>query len=167
MPTAAWISAIVTVIVNPTAYTDQPPQINPLDPAVGQTVVMTGAKGTVSVELPAGFYTGTVTDEDVLFLTYSELITPTPNVLLPPNSLLFGGIIFTLDLFLNNVHLEPYVFPVPVTVTISYDPALLNGFDRGVIDPLLLEWGDVGERWHHDREQRHRSTIASPSCWRT
>ena len=49
----------MTVIVNPTAYTNQPPLVNPLYPAVGQTVMMAGANGNVSVELPAGFFRGT------------------------------------------------------------------------------------------------------------
>ena len=82
----------------------------------------------------------------MLFLTYSELITPTPNVLLPPNSLLFGGIIFTLDLFLNNVHLEPYVFSMPVTVTVGYDPAVLSGLNEASLTPYY--WN--GATWAND-----------------
>ena len=56
--------------------------------------------------------------------------------------------LFTLDLFLNNVRLHPYVFPAPVTVTISYNPALLNGLNPASL--TIYYWDEAAMTWAND-----------------
>ncbi len=73
-------------------------------------------------------------EKDILFLAYTPVVTPTEPTKTPPANLKFGNFEFDLTLFFNNVAQHGVQFAVPVTLTIGYDPALLNGLKEETLE---------------------------------
>lgn len=126
-------SALATIVVTAKAQTSAPPQIAPVAPLVSASRQFISPHATVGVELPNGFFTGTVTDKDILFLSYTPILTPTSQTSTPPGTLTFGGLQFDLALFLNDQPQHGVQFAVPITLTIDYDPTVLNGLNAATL----------------------------------
>ena len=93
-----------------------------LFPATGITFVYTDSQGlTTTVELPAGAVT------EVLALTFVPLVSPT-HPLSP--GMAFAGHAFDLDVYRDGEHLPGYAFQRPVTVTIRYSDADVEGISE-------------------------------------
>jgi uncharacterized repeat protein (TIGR01451 family) len=136
--------ALVTVVVAAQAVTDAPVQVAPADPAVSSTVAFSGTTAGVTLTLPAGFYTGTVTEKDIFYLAFTPVVTPTHSG--PPSGWQFGGVNFTLEAFLNNASLSPTTFAVPVTITLAYSPTQVAGLKESTL--TLQYWN--GSAWVSD-----------------
>jgi uncharacterized repeat protein (TIGR01451 family) len=136
--------ALVTVVVAAQAVTDAPVQVAPADPAVSSTVAFSGTTAGVALTLPAGFYTGTVTEKDIFYLAFTPVVTPTHSG--PPSGWQFGGVNFTLEAFLNNASLSPTTFAVPVTITLAYSPTQVAGLKESTL--TLQYWN--GSAWVSD-----------------
>lgn len=131
--------ALAAIVVTAKSQTDEPPQIEAVDPLVNSTKPFTSPNAGVEVQLPAGFFTGTLTEKDILFLSYTAVVTPTEQTHTPPGNLRFGNFEFDLTLFLNNEpqHGDQFAaqfvaqsgaqFAVPISVTINYNPAVVVG----------------------------------------
>ncbi|MBK8051460.1 MAG: cadherin-like domain-containing protein [Anaerolineales bacterium] len=135
--------ALVTVVVAPASQADTPEQVATTNPSLTGTAHFTSAVATVAVALPARFYTGLLTDKDALFVSYTPIVTPTEHTQNPPGNLKFGNLEFDMGLYLNDQHLDGYQFAVPLTMTISYAPALLEDLDEA---SLTLSYWD-GKQW--------------------
>jgi len=120
--------------------------VAPLDPTVQNTHRFTSTQATVTVGLPAGFFTATLTATDILFLSYTPVVTPTAPTHTPPGGLHFGNFQFDLALFHNDVPQHGVTFAQPITLTIVYNPALMMGLNQETLD--LYHWD--GAMWHSD-----------------
>ncbi|MCB0025984.1 MAG: hypothetical protein KDD91_23295, partial [Caldilinea sp.] len=98
------------------------------------------------IQLPAGSYTGTMGPKDIFFLVYTVIMTPTGDVNQPPHALRFGNIVFDLSAFFNYNLLPGYRFPTPITLDLTYDPALLGGLSEATLE--LFYWD--GAAWSSD-----------------
>ena len=134
---------LVAVVVTPLAETDEAPQIAPVDPTVQSMRHFTSSQATVTVDLPAGFYTGTVGPTQVFFLSYTPVVTPTQQTHTPPGTLKFGNFEFELAALLDDQPLHGIQFEPPITLTIHYNPALMTGLDLPTLE--LLHWD--GQEW--------------------
>ena len=76
--------------------------------------------------MPAGAFTGTVTEKDIFYLAYTPVVTPTGDINQPPSGLKFGSYVFDLGAYLNGQLLSPITFAQPLTLTFTYSPALLK-----------------------------------------
>jgi hypothetical protein len=113
-------SASVSVIVSARSETGYAPEVAPVNP--------------------------TITPKDIFYLVYTELITPTGDVSQPPSGLKFGNFVFDLSAWLNDRLLSPITFAQPVTLTIPYNPALLNGLNESTL--VVYYWN--GTAWAND-----------------
>ena len=86
------------------------------------------------MQLPANFITQTLADKDILFLSYTPAMTPTEETTTPPGNLKFGNFEFDLTLFLDNEPQHGVQFAVPITVTITYDPAVVAGLKEETLE---------------------------------
>jgi hypothetical protein len=136
-------TATVAIVVTALAETDEAPQVTPVDPTTQTMASFTSTQATVTANLPAGFFTGALGATDILFLSYTPIITPTEHTQTPPGTLHFGNFQFELTAFVNNQPQHGIVFAQPVTLTIVYNPALLFGLDEGTLG--LLYWD--GANW--------------------
>jgi len=100
---------------------------------------------TMNLQLPAGAYGGTLDSEDIFYLLYTEILTPTAEVSIPPSGFQFAGNIFTLEAFLNELNLPNFVFGEPITLTLSYDEALLGDMDESTL--MLYYWDEDTQTW--------------------
>ena len=135
-------------VVNTLAVDGQDkPQVHPTDPTAGSSAVFTTTTAvTVTVQMPAGFFTGTLAEKDVLFISFTPVITPSEQTDTPPANLKFGNLEYTLEVFLNGQLLTGQSFAVPLAVTINYDPAVL-----GSLKPETLGlWYWDGAAWSTD-----------------
>ena len=114
------------------------PQVTQQRP--GQTVTATlqaQETATMTLEIPPGAYPGALGAEDVFFLVYTQIVSPTANTTQPPANLMLGGQQFRLEAFVNNNPLPNLQFGAPVTLTLHYDPAIDIG---GVLSETLSLW---------------------------
>ena len=118
---------------------------------------------SVEVQLPGGFFTPTLENKDVLFLSYTQALTPTGETASPPGNLTFGNFEFDLTLFLNNEPQHGVQFAAPITVTINYSSTIVAGLKEETLG--VYYWG--GSSWNTagitilDRDLlHHRITIA-------
>jgi len=112
----------------------------PVDATLGVTVSFTatqeGSPVTTTLEVPPGAVTGTTT------LVYSELPTTTHPI---SGGFSFAGRVFSLDAY-QGASLQPgFVFNVPVTITLSYNPEGLDGADLE-----LRYWDETTGSWSSD-----------------
>ena len=97
------------------------------------------------------------------FDAFTPYITPTGNTATPPTGYKFGNFEFDLSAYLNDVKLEGFIFAIPITLTIDYDPTLL-----GNLNPATLGvWRWDGSGWSTngikivDRDiEGHKLTVA-------
>lgn len=135
--------ALVTIVVSAKSQTGQPTQVTPVDPRVDNDKPFTSTHASVEGQLPAGFFPEPLGDKDILFLSYTPIVTPTEQTGTPPGNLKFGNFEFDLTLFLNNEPQHGIEFVTPITVTISYDPLLLNGVQENTL--VVYYWD--GTAW--------------------
>ena len=133
--------ALVGVVVAPKTETGAPPQVAPADPAVTATVGFTATQVALRLDLPAGFYTGTLDVTDIFYFVYAQVVTPTGNTSQAPGGLKFGNFVFDLSAYVNGAPLTHLQFGMPVTLTITYDLALLGGLRAETL--TLLYWDGV------------------------
>ncbi len=150
--------ALAAIVVTAKSQTDEPPQIEAVDPLVTSTKPFTSPNAGVEVQLPAGFFTGTLTEKDILFLSYTAVVTPTEQTHNPPGNLRFGNFEFDLTLFFNNEPQHGAQFAVPITVTINYNPAILIGSRE---DSLKVYYWN-GAAWEAVGHHRHRPRPRQP-----
>jgi uncharacterized repeat protein (TIGR01451 family) len=139
-------TATVAVVVTVLTETDAPPQVAVLDPAVQSTAHFTSSQATVTVDAPAGVYTGTLAPAQLFFLSYTPIVTPTTHTLTPPGTLQFGNFEFDLTAYLDDQPLHGLVFAQPLVLTIRYDPALLSSLQPATLG--LFFWDGTG--WSTD-----------------
>ena len=117
-----------------------------MNPRVDSSAAFTTAAATLNVQAPAGFYTGTLGEKDILFISFTPVITPSQQTSNPPANLRFGNLEFNLSLYLNDQLLEGQSFAVPLALSIDYDPALLGGLNAETLG--LWYWN--GTAWSTD-----------------
>jgi uncharacterized repeat protein (TIGR01451 family) len=139
-------TATVAVVVTMLTETDGAPQVAVLDPTVQRTTHFTSSQATVTVDAPAGVYTGTLAPQQVFFLSYTPIVTPTTHTLTPPGTLQFGNFEFELTAFLDDQPLHGLVFAQPLVLTIHYAPTLLQGINPATLG--LYIWN--GSNWSND-----------------
>ena len=54
------------------------------------------------MELVGGFYTGTLTEQDIFTLVYTPILTPTGDTNQPPGGLMFGNYVFDLSAYVGS-----------------------------------------------------------------
>ncbi len=118
----------------------------PIDPAQPGHAVFSDTHTSTTLETPVDVYTGTLTAKDIFYLVYTPIITPTGDIHQEPGGFRFGSFIFDLNAYLNDQHLPGYVFPEPITLTITYDPALLGG----LVESSLVVYYWNGTSWDDD-----------------
>jgi hypothetical protein len=104
--------------------------------------------GNVNLVVPPGSYNGPMGPTDIFYIAYTEIVTPTANTTILPGGLRFAGKIFTLEAFFNNIELDNYVFPQPVTLTVRYDPSQINELRPETLS--LFYWDEATQRWSQD-----------------
>jgi uncharacterized repeat protein (TIGR02543 family) len=139
-------TATVAIIVTVRTETNEAPQITVVDPAVQNTTTYTSSRVTVTAELPAGFYTATLAPQQVFFLSYTPVVTPTAPTATPPGILKFGNFEFDLAAFIDDVPQPGIRFSQPVVLTLHYDPALMWGINLATLQ--LYYWD--GTQWITD-----------------
>ena len=139
-------TATVTVIVSAKSVTDAAPQVAPVNPAAPATVVFTSSNVQVTVDLPAGAYPDPLGPKDLFYLVFTPIITPTEHASQPPSGFVFAGFQFTLEAYLNNQHLDNFVFAQPVQVTFAYSLASLGDVREETLMPYF--WN--GNAWSMD-----------------
>ncbi len=100
----------------------------------------------MTVDAPAGVYTGVLAPTQIFFLSYTPIVTPTAHTLTPPGGFYFGGFEFELAAFLDDQPLHGLVFAQPLMLTIRYDPALLSSLEPATLG--LFFWDGTG--WSAD-----------------
>jgi uncharacterized repeat protein (TIGR01451 family) len=138
--------ALMAVVVTARSETGAAPQIGIIDNGAGSNLTFADGDAQVGVVLPSGSFTGTLGERDVFYLAYTAVVTPTGDTGQQLGGLRFGNLVFDLSAYLNGGQLAGYVFPQPVTVMITYDPALLFGLDAATL--ALLTWD--GTTWTSD-----------------
>jgi len=139
-------AAMVVVVVTTPASGQETPQVQATNPTTDSTAAFTGTSFGVNVLAPAGFFTDTLDPKDVLFISFTPVLTPTEETNNPPANLKFGNAEFALEVFLNNQLLTGQTFAVPLVVTINYDPAVL----RSLKPETLGLWYWDGTAWNTD-----------------
>ena len=117
------------------------PQVVLIDNTKVTTATFTSKVFSVQISLPPGSYNGIagpLGPNDIFYIAYTEIVTPSTSMTTPPTSLRFAGHTFALNAFFNITELEGYGFPQPITVTVSYDPAQINDLDPTTL--LLYYW---------------------------
>ena len=153
-PSTATVAVVVTVLTE----TDGAPQVAILDPAVQSTTHFTSSQATVTVDAPAGVYTGVLAPTQIFFLSYTPIVTPTAHTLTPPGGFYFGGFEFELAAFLDDQPLRGLVFAQPLVLTIRYDPALLSS---ETVDARIAERGLGGLQLYNGAT--HQALLAQPN----
>ncbi|MBX3010841.1 MAG: cadherin-like beta sandwich domain-containing protein [Caldilineaceae bacterium] len=142
---------LVSIPVIALAKSEQAGDVLLQDNQAGSTHTLTNAlKGTtplftMELQLPPNTYTGVLNERDIFYLLYTEILTPTAEVMTPPNSLQFAGNIFTLEAFLNDLNLENFVFGEPIRLTLQYDEALLEEIEEASL--VLYYWDTDTQSW--------------------
>ncbi|MCB0149099.1 MAG: hypothetical protein KDE01_15785, partial [Caldilineaceae bacterium] len=98
----------------------------------------------------------------IFYLTYTPVITPTGDVSRPPGSFSFAGMVFDLSAFVNDTDLGHHEFPQPLTLVISYDPALLGDRSEQLLTPYYWNgtaWAKDGLSITHIDTTAHRITF--------
>jgi len=120
---------------------------------------------TMNLQLPAGAYGGTLDSEDIFYLLYTEILTPTAEVATPPSGFQFASNVFMLEAFFNNQNLPNYVFGEPITLILSYDEALLGDMDESTL--MLYYWDEDTQRWDQSGlTEVNRNLIANTVTYR-
>ena len=115
--------ALATIVVAPKSQIGEPPQIAPVNPQVDTTPFTSPTPMSRCSCRPASSRV-TLTEKDILFLSYTPTLTPTEQTHTPPGNLKFGNFEFDLTLFLNNEPQHGVQFAVPITITIDYGPLI-------------------------------------------
>lgn len=149
-------TATVAVVVQPEPGLYAETRAVIVDAAVQSTVHFTGSQVALTVTLPTGFYTGALQAEDVLFVRYTTILTPTAETRQPPASLQFGNLLFDLAVYVNEQPLQGVNFAQPIVVTIAYDPARLGVAPSSL---QLLRW--AGTHWSADGVASLNHDVAS------
>ena len=124
--------ALVAIVVTLAVEGKSKPQVGAVDPALDSSATFTTSTApaaTLEVQAPAGFFTGTLGQKDILFLSFTPVITPSQQTSSPPANLRFGNLEFNLSLYRNDELLAGQMFAPPLEITIRYDPALLGGLN--------------------------------------
>ncbi len=138
--------ALVAVVVTARSETGAAPQIGVIDNETASNLTFPDGGAQVDVVLPPGSFSGTLGERDVFYLAYTSVMTPTGDTGQQPGGLRFGNLVFDLSAYLNGGQLAGYVFPQPVTVVITYNPALIFGLDEATL--ALHYWN--GTAWASD-----------------
>jgi hypothetical protein len=141
-------SAQVTALVGDAAAGHGMPLVHPVtDPAAGATAVFQAPSASVQVQLPGGFFTGTLGARDSLYIVFTPRLAPSAQAGQPPATLRFGGLEFDLSVLYNDQPLAAEQFAQPVTLRITYDAALLDGLKAESLHLRYWtgsEWSDEG-----------------------
>ena len=107
-----------------------------LAPILASTIIYTDAQGNpTSISVPTGAVTETAT------LVYSSVYSETP-----PAGYAFSGHAFALDVYKNGMRLDSFTFQKPITITIKYSDADINGLDEAGLTLMYLDgtiWVDA------------------------
>ena len=122
------------------------PEVGVIDP--NQAVTLTFLGGAVALILPPGSYTGTLGTTDIFFITAAEIISSSTGVDTPPGTLRFAGMVFSFQASVSAELLEGYHFPQPITLILTYDPALLRDLPEAEL--RLYYWDSVNNVWATD-----------------
>ena len=155
--------ALAAVVVSPKGQVSEPPQITPVNPQVAITTPFTSTGAGVAVQLPGGFFTQTLENKDVLFLSYTPVVTPTGETASPPANLTYGNFEFDLTLFLNNEPQHGVQFATPITATINYSPTIVAGLNEETLGVYYwggTSWSTAGIAILNRDLLHHRITIA-------
>ena len=142
-----------TVAVVVSAQTrDNTPQVSVINPTTTTTATFTVGNGSATLVVPPNAYNGVagpLGPNDIFYIVFTEIITPAANVETPPSpTLSFAGKVFTLDAFFNDIVLDNYVFPEPVTFTVAYDPTQINDLTPESLQ--LFYWDVDTQQWSQD-----------------
>ena len=150
------------MIVSNGSLTAHAPQIWPIDPRMGSRSTFTSSYVTIQTEALAGAYNGTLGDKDIFYLAYTQVTTPTCDIHQQPGGLAFGNFVFDLTAYVNGAPFERFYFGQPVTLTVTYDPALLGEMDDELLTMLFWdgrEWSDKGIQSIARDQTAHRLTV--------
>ena len=154
--------ATVAVVVTARSEAGHAPQIGVIDNASGSTLDFDSGRFQTQVQAPAGSYPTPLGDKEIFYLTYTPVITPTGDVSRPPGSFSFAGMVFDLSAFVNDTDLGHHEFPQPLTLVISYDPALLGDRSEQLLTPYYWNgtaWAKDGLSITHIDTTAHRITF--------
>ena len=131
----------VTVLVSPSSNTDSAPEVFQIDSTVPTNLNFASENLAVEINLPAGFFAGTVNPKDNLSLVFTEITTPTADIENPPLGLGYVGPIFTVTFFLNGQPIQQSQLVKPITLSLELGPA----GQSLAPDLVILFW--TGTQW--------------------
>ena len=153
---------MVAVVVSARDVTGAAPQIGVVNNESGSTHDFDSGPFRVQVQMPAGSYPTPLGEKDIFYLVYTEVVTPTGDVNQPPGSFTWAGMVFHLSASVNGTDLGHFEFPQPVTLVITYDPALLGELSEWLLTPYYWNgttWAKDGLSITHNDTTAHRITI--------
>jgi len=141
-------TALAAIVVSAQDNATAAPQIGIVTPVTDTQLSFTGNQVKLDIALPTGVYTGLVGTKDIFYLAYTLEISAanTNQIEEDLSDFQFGDVVFDLSAYLNNSRLNDLHFANPVTLTITYEPTLLD-----VLPPqrlTLLYWN--GTTWTND-----------------
>ncbi|MBK8046246.1 MAG: Ig-like domain repeat protein [Anaerolineales bacterium] len=156
-------TALVSMLVASQGGGQGVPYVAAVDPALGANLAFTASGTVVDLEVSPGFYTGTLPPGDTFFMAFTPYITATGNTTTPPAGFKFGNLQFDLTSYATGTPLHGVTFAIPLTLTIDYDPAMVDNLDPATLG--LFHWD--GSEWSTDgitivehNVTEHKVTIA-------
>jgi hypothetical protein len=139
-------SALVAVLVRAANITTVEPQIGLVDVDTETQLSFPNNAMRIEIALPAGVYTAPLGVKDLFYLAYTVHLTATESTQLAPAGFRFGNVLFDLSAYLNDTPFDHFHFAKPVTLTLTYDPALIETTELQTL--TLLYWN--GDAWVDD-----------------
>ncbi|MFN8466630.1 MAG: discoidin domain-containing protein [Caldilineaceae bacterium] len=133
----------VEVVIGALELTDEPPQVDVLDPALQHTEHFTSHHALVEAVFPVRIFTGTLEAQDIFFFSYMATLTPTEHTVMPTGMVQLSDFEFELAAYLDHTLLEDIDFTPPVTLTVTYSAALAADLDPATM--RLYYWN--GTAW--------------------
>ncbi|MCX6043672.1 MAG: tandem-95 repeat protein [Chloroflexi bacterium] len=123
-------------------------QVGSVSSIINTELAFSGSQTHLSLTLPAGVYPENLTAKDIFYLAYTQSQTANNPTTIDPGlgNLQFGNLIFDLAAYANAGKLDHFNFASPVTLTITYDPALVGALQPETL--TLLYWN--GTMWTAD-----------------
>ena len=139
-------TALVSIVVSTRSATEGDTQVGVVNVITTTQLSFPGSQVSLAISLPPSVYTETLGVKDIFYLAYTPSMTTTDSMRTAPVGFRFGNVFFDLSAYLNDTRFDEFHFGVPVTLTITYDPALMDGLEVETL--TLLYWN--GTTWAAD-----------------
>lgn len=139
-------TALVAIVVRAKNDTATAPQVGSVNVVTDTHLTFPASQVQIEVAVPAGVYTEPLGAKDVFYLAYTPNLTDTNRTEQAPTGFRFGNLLFDLSAYLNETRFDHFHFTKPLTVTLTYDPALLDMLHPQSL--TLLYWN--GTTWASD-----------------